>query len=383
MLALIRVIVRQNAPKANSVMLIDCRCGAESSRRKVAKLFARGNMHVPVFFSRFGAIAMQPTGARVLGGFLLFASLTAGSACAQDAAYPAKPIRLVVGYTPGGGADITGRLIAQRITDALGQQVIVENRPGAGQNLAAEYVAKANPDGYTLFMSSSALGINVSLYQKLAYDPIKSFSPVAVFAQSPNLLLVHPSLNVNSTKEFIALARKNDGRLNYSSSGSGSTQHLSGELLKLLTGIRYAHVPYKGSSPSLTALVSGEVDFSFTNIPSAQPFLSAGRLKALAITSRNRSALLPQTPTMIEGGLREFDVTAWYGVLAAAGTASDIVKKLNATIVAAVKNKEFSAKLAQLGADPIAESPDYFARFLKEEIERWQKVIRASGARPE
>ena len=311
-------------------------------------------------------------------------ALTAGPAVAQDAkSYPTKPIRMIVGYAPGGGVDIMARLIGPRITEALGQQVIVENRPGAGQNSGAEIASRAAPDGYALFLASSALGINVSLYPRLAYDPIKSFVPIAVFAQSPNLLVVHPSMPVGTAKEFIAFAKRNPGKLNFSSSGSGSTQHLSGELLKLGTGVSMTHIPYKGSAPSLTALVSGEVDFAFNNIPSAQPFLQQNRLKALAITSRKRSPLLPQVPTLIEAGLKDFDVAAWYGVLAPAGTPNEIVTKINGVINAAVQGKEFNAQLARLGADPIHESPQFFAKFLKEEIDRWNKVVKASGARPE
>ena len=307
-----------------------------------------------------------------------------GSAWAQDAkSYPSKPIRLIVGYAPGGGVDIMARLIGPRITAALGQQVIVENRPGAGQNIGAEIASRAAPDGYTLFLSSSALGINVSLYPKLNYDPIKSFTPVALIAQSPNLLLVHPSMPVSTAKEFIAFAKKNPGKLNFSSSGSGSTQHLSGELLKLATGVQMTHIPYKGSSPSLTALVSGEVDFAFNNIPSARPFLDQKRLKALAITSRKRSPLLPQVPTLIESGLKDFDVGPWYGILAPAGTPQEIVDKLHSTIDGIVKSKEVQTRLAQLGAEPINESQQYFAKFLQEEIARWQKVVKAAGAKAE
>jgi tripartite-type tricarboxylate transporter receptor subunit TctC len=297
--------------------------------------------------------------------------------------YPTKPVRLVVGYAPGGGVDIMARLIAPRLSETLGQQVIVENRPGAGQNIGAEIVARAAPDGYTLFMSSSALGINVSLYPKLSYHPIKSFTPIALFAQAPNLLLVHPSMPVGNAKEFIAFAKKNPGKLNFSSSGSGSTQHLSGELLKLATGVQMVHIPYKGSAPSLTALVSGEVDFTFTNIPSSTPFLQQKRVKALAITSRKRSPLLPEVPTLIEAGLKDFDVAAWYGLLAPAGTPPETISKLHDAVNAIVRSKDFQTRLAQLGADPIQESQQFFAKFLQEEIARWAKVIKASGAKPE
>jgi len=302
---------------------------------------------------------------------------------AQAPKFPVKPIKMVVGYAPGGGSDIMGRLMAQQIAEAMGQQVVVENRAGAAQNIAAEYVAKAPNDGYTLFLSSAALGINVSLYPKLNYDPVKDFAPVAVFATSPNLLLVHPSYPARTVKEFVAVAKKNPGKLNFSSSGSGSSQHLAGELLKIKIGVDMTHVPYKGSAPSMTALASGEVDFSFNNIPSAQPLMTPGRVRALAITSEKRSPLLPELPTMIEGGLPGFVTQTWYGVLAPAGTPADIVNALNTVIVKAVQKPDFRARIAQTGADTITETPQYFRKMLNEEISRWAVVVKASKAKPE
>ncbi len=315
----------------------------------------------------------------VLGILLWFP----GYAVSQAPKYPAKPIRMVVGYAPGGGSDIMGRLIAQQITEALGQQVVVENRPGAAQNVAAELVAKSPADGYTLFLSSAALGINVSLYSRINYDPVKDFAPVAVFATSPNLLVVHPSFPAKTVKEFIAVAKKNPGKLNFSSSGSGSTQHLSGELLKLKIGVDMTHVPYKGSAPSMTALASGEVDFSFNNIPAAQPLMIPGRIRAVGITSAKRSPLLPELPTLIEGGLPGFITQTWYGVLAPAGTPGAVISTLNTVIVKAIQKDDFRARIAQTGADTITETPEYFRRMLKEEIERWAIVVKASKAKAE
>ena len=315
----------------------------------------------------------------VIGGLLC----SYGFAFAQAPKYPTKPIRMVVGYAPGGGSDIMGRLIAQKITEAVGQQVIVENRAGVAQNVAAEYVAKSPNDGYILFMSSAALGVNVSLYPKLNYDPVKDFAPVAVFATSPNLLLVSSAFPAKTIAEFLAVAKKNPGKFNFSSSGSGSTQHLSGELLKLMIKTDMTHVPYKGTAPSLTALASGEGDFSFSNIPGAQPLMGPGRIRALAITSAKRSPLLPELPTMIEGGLPGFVTQTWYGVLAPAGTPGYAINALNAVIVKAVQKEDFRVRLAQLGADPIAETPEYFRKMLAEEIERWSKVVKASHAKPE
>ncbi len=297
--------------------------------------------------------------------------------------YPSKPVRAIVGYAPGGGSDIMGRIMGQELSKALGHPMIVENRAGAAQNVAAELIARSPPDGYTLFMSSAALGINISLYPKINYHPVKDFAPVALFAISPNLLLTHPSLPPKSVKEFIAFARQYPGKLNYSSSGSGSTQHLSGEMLKVMTGIGIVHVPYRGTAPSITALLSGEVEFSLSNIPAALAYVQSNRLRALAITSAKRSALLPNLPTMAEAGVPKFETSTWYGLLAPANTPRDIVMKLNNAVNTIVKNPEFNKRLAQLGADPVVESPEAFADFLKAEIARWAPVVKASGAKPE
>lgn len=302
-----------------------------------------------------------------------------GFAVAQEK-YPVKPIRMIVGYAPGGGSDIMGRLIAPQITEAMGQQVIVENRAGQAQNIAAEFIIRQPADGYTLFLSSAALGVNASLYPKLNYDPVKDFVPIAVFATSANLLVVHPSLPAKNVKEFIAVIRKNPGKMNFSSSGSGSTQHLSGEMLKLMIKGDFTHIPYKGTGPSLTALISGEVEFSFSNIPAAQPMLN--RMRVLGITSEKRSPLMPEVPTMAEGGLPGFITQTWYGVLAPRGTPAPVITALNSVIVKAVQREDFRNKLAQMGADPIAESPEYFRKMLGEEIERWSKVVKASGIKP-
>lgn len=313
--------------------------------------------------------------AGIVGATLAFS----GSAYAQDK-YPSKPIRMIVGYAPGGGSDIMGRLMAPQITEALGQQVIVENRAGQAQNIAAEYIIRQPADGYTIFLSSAALGVNASLYPKLNYDPVKDFIPVAVFATSANLLLVHPSVPAKNAKEFIALVKKNPGKMNYSSSGSGSTQHLSGEMMKLLIKTDFTHIPYKGTGPALIALASGEVEFSFSNIPAAQPMLS--RMRALGITSEKRSSLMPEVPTMIESGLPGFVTQTWYGILVPRGTPLNVVTALNTVAVNAVKREDFRNRILQMGSDPIAESPEYFRKMLAEEIERWGKVVRASGIKP-
>ena len=311
------------------------------------------------------------------------AAVAVGAAPAQAQKFPVKPIRMIVGYAPGGGSDIMGRLMAQEISTALGQPVVVENRPGAAQNVAAEFVARQPADGYTLFMSSAAHGINVSLYSKISYDPVKDFAPIAVFATSPNLLLVHPSFPAKSVKEFISVARRNPGRLNFSSSGVGSSQHLSGEMLKVMIGVDMTHIPYKGSAPSLAGLASGEVDFAFNNIPSAQPLLGPGRIRALGITSARRSPLLPALPTMVEGGIPGFVTETWYGLLVPAGTPREVVALYNEVAVKAVQKPDVRERLAQMGADPIAETPEFFAKYLAAEIARWAKVIRESKAKAE
>ena len=306
-----------------------------------------------------------------------------GLAFAQEPKFPTKPIRMVVGYAPGGGSDIMGRLIAPHITKAMGQPIIVENRPGAAQNVAAEIVARAPKDGYTLFMSSASLSVNISLYTKINYDPVKDFAPVALFGTAPNVLLVHPSFPAATAKEFFAVVKKNPGKYNYSTSGIGSTQHLTGELLKLTLNSDIVHVPYKGTGPAMTALAGGEVNFAFGNVASAQPMMAAGKIRALAITSAKRSALLPDVPTMIEAGLPDFVTGTWFGLLAPAGTPSSVVNALNAVIVKIVKTEEFRQQLAQIGMDPVAEPPEYFHKFIIEEINRWSKVVKAAKIKVE
>ena len=294
--------------------------------------------------------------------------------------YPTRPIRLVVGFTPSGGVDINARLLAPKLTEYLGQQVIVENRPGAGTNIANELVAKSPPDGYTLLVNTAAVAINLSLYRKVPFEA-KDFAPVSILSMSPNILVVHTSVPVRTAKEFITLAKSRPGQLNYSSSGSGTTQHLSGELFALKSGIKMTHVPYRGTAPSLTALISGEVDLSFANIPAISAHVKAGRLRPLANTGPKRSAQLPEVPTMKEAGVPGVEVVVWYGVFAPAATPREIVARLGDAIARAARAPDMQRKLQDLGAEPVGNTPDEFAKLFREEVTRWAEVVRISGAR--
>jgi len=305
----------------------------------------------------------------------------AGSALAQ--AYPSRPVRLVVVFTPGGGVDINARLLAPKLSEYLGQQVIVENRPGAGTNIANEFVAKSAPDGYTLLINTPAVAINMSLYKDLPFDTLRDFVPVSVFSESPNVLVVNAKLAAHNVKDLVAMARSAPGKLNYSSAGVGTTQHLAGELFKLRTGSFIVHIPYKGTSPSLTALIAGEVDLSFANIPSIQAHVKSGRLRALAVTASRRDPQLPDVPTMKEAGLDGVEVVVWYGVLAPAGTPSEIVHKLADGIQRATHDTEVRKRMIEQGAAPVGNTPEEFAKLLREEVARWHEVVKVSGARAE
>jgi tripartite-type tricarboxylate transporter receptor subunit TctC len=295
--------------------------------------------------------------------------------------YPAKLIRIVIGFTPGGGVDINARLLAPKLQEYLGQQVIVDNRPGAGTNIANELVAKSAPDGYTLLMNTAAVAINMSLYKKVQYDALRDFTAISLFSQSPNILVVHASVPAKNAKELIALARAKPGALNYSSAGSGTTQHLSGELFKLRTKTDIVHVPYKGSAPSLTALMGGEVSLSFANIPAIHSHVKSGRLRPLANLGPKRSELMPEVPVMKEPGVNGVEVVVWYGVLAPAATPREIVAKLAEAIGRAARSPDIRQRLIDQGAEPVGSTPEEFSRLLKEEVVKWAEVVKVSGAR--
>ena len=308
---------------------------------------------------------------------LILFSITAANA----QIYPSRPVKLVVGFTPGGGADINARLLAPKLTEYLGQPFLVDNKPGAGTNIANEYVAKSPPDGYTLLVTTPSLLINMSLYAKLPFDAARDFIPVSVIAESPNVLVVPAIHPVKSVKELIAQARAAPGKLNFSSAGVGTTQHLAAELLKLRTKTFMVHIPYRGSAPSLAALIAGEVDLSFANIPAIHPHIVSGRLRALAIAGPRRDAQLPDVPTMKEAGVSGVETVVWYGVFAPAGTPRDIVQTLAAAVQRAARDAGTRKRLIEQGADPVGSTPEEFAKLMREELARWSEVVRVSGAR--
>ena len=295
--------------------------------------------------------------------------------------YPAKPVKLVVGFTPGGGVDINARLLAPKLAEYLGQPFVVDNRPGAGTNIANELVAKAAPDGYTLLVNTAALAINMSLYPKLAFDALRDFIPVSVFSESPNVLVVPAIHPVKSVRELVAQAEAAPGKLNFSSAGVGTTQHLAAELLKLRTKTFMVHIPYRGSAPSLTALIAGEVDLSFANVPAIHAHVQSGRLRALAVAGPRRDGQLPEVPTMKEAGIEGVEVVVWYGLFAPAGTPREVVSTLAAGVQRAAKDAGMRKRLLEQGAEPVGSTPEEFAKLMHEELARWSEVVRVSGAR--
>ncbi len=311
--------------------------------------------------------------------FVLLAVAIALPAAAQP--YPSRPVRLIVGFAPGGGVDINARMLAPKLSEYLGQQVVVENVPGAGTNIANERVAKSAPDGYTLLINTAALAINMSLYRDLPFDALRDFAPVSVFSESPNVLVVNAKLAAQNVKELVAMARSAPGKLNYSSAGVGTTQHLAAELFKLRTGTFMVHIPYKGTAPSLTALISSEVDLTFANIPSIQGHLKSGRLRALAATAPRRDPQLPDVPTMKEAGVEGVEVVVWYGVLAPAATPREIVLKLAEGIQRATRDADVRKRMLEQGAEPVGNTPEEFSKLLREEVARWAEVVKISGAR--
>ena len=293
-------------------------------------------------------------------------------------------MRFVIGFTPGGPSDILARAVGQKLAERWGQQVVIENRPGAGGNLAAEVVAKSAPDGHTwLLGNNSILATNQGLYRTLPYDPVRDFAPVALIAVQPNILVVHPEVQARTVEELIALAKKNPGKLNYASSGAGAAAHLAGELFKTMAGVDIVHVPYKGAQPALTDLIAGHAQLMFATSASVIPYVKAGRLRALAVTTAQRSPSVPELPTVSEAGLAGFEATTWHGVVVPSATPGPLVQRLNEELNLVLNNKELRERLAGLGAEVVTGTPREFADYIAREIPKWSKVVRDSGARAE
>jgi tripartite-type tricarboxylate transporter receptor subunit TctC len=313
---------------------------------------------------------------------MLLAMLVSHAALAQ--AWPNRPVRLLVPFAAGAGInDIMARLVGQHLGAGLGQPVVIENRPGAGGIAGTEAAAKAPPDGYTFLMTNVSLVTSAYLYAKLPYDPQKDFVPVTLVATSPLLLVVHPSVAAKSVQEFIALAKANPGRLNFGSGGVGSTPHLSVELFKSAAGFDAVHVPYKGGAPALNDLIGGQLSFMIENMPGTMPFVKQGKLRALAITSAERSPLEPALPTMAQSGVPGYEVVGWQGIFAVAGTPRDIAARLQAEVAKVLRSAQMRERLAALGAEPVGSTPEEFATFMRMENERWGRIIREKGIRSE
>ncbi|MEA3195024.1 MAG: hypothetical protein QOD26_3357 [Betaproteobacteria bacterium] len=300
-----------------------------------------------------------------------------GSALAQE--YPSRPVRIVVPSPPAGGTDIVARVLAMHFTKAFGQQFFVENKPGAGNMIGIEAVARSAPDGYTLLMSASTLALNSVLFKKVPYDPVRDFAPITLTATAPNVLLVHPSVPAQSLAEFIALAKAKPGALSYGTPGIGTSPHLSMELLKSMAGIDLQHVPYKGTAAAVTDVMGGQIAATFSNALTAKPQVDAGRVRALAITGPRRIEALPGVPPVAEAGVPGYEAMQWYGLLAPAGTPAAIVERLNVEALKALRSSEMKERLAADGAEPLGGSPAEFAALIRRELDKWTRVARAAG----
>lgn len=317
-----------------------------------------------------------------MGAAFALGATLAGEPTAQD--YPSKPVRIIVPFAPGGTTDILARLVGQRLTDSLRQPVVVDNRPGANGALGTELVAKAAPDGHTIIMGYlGSLAINPNLYSKLPYDPLRDFAPITLVASTTQALVLHPSVPVRTTRELIALAKREPAQISYASAGIGAPSHLAGELLKMMAGIDLVHIPYKGSGAATNDLLGGHVAMSFGGLAAAMPHVKAQRLRLLAITTAARSPAVPQVPTIAESGLPGYDVSSWFGLLAPAATPREVVGRLHGEVVKILKTGDVRERLAGDGAEIVANRPDEFAAFIKSELSKWGKVIRTAGIRPE
>jgi tripartite-type tricarboxylate transporter receptor subunit TctC len=309
-------------------------------------------------------------------------ALALSALIASAADYPSRPIRFVVPYATGGTTDILARIIGPKMTQAWRQQVVVDNRGGANGNIGSDIVAKATPDGYTILLGTSGSNaVNPSLYTRMPYDARRDLALIAMVASTANILVANPRFTGNSIRDVIAMAKQNPGKVTYGSAGVGSVLHLSGELLKTVTGVNMTHVPYKGTGPSLVDLMGGQIDVVFANLPAVVPMVQAGQLKGIAVTTATRAAALPQVPTMIEGGVPGYDVSSWFAVFVPARTPQPIVNKINAEVVKILKTPDTQRRLVELGAEPMFKTPEEGNRFFHDEIEKWAKVVKASGAK--
>ena len=297
----------------------------------------------------------------------------------QDA-WPTRPVRMILPFPPGGGTDILGRLIAERLSAGIGQPVVTENRGGAGGNVGAEAAARSAPDGYTIVLVAPSLAISPTLYSKINYDPVKDFAPISLVATVPNVMVTQPSLP-GQLQEFIAFVKAKPGALNFGSGGAGTSNHLAGELFNIVTGARLVHVPYKGVNLAMQDVLAGNVHLVFIGIPAAAPHIKAGKLRALAIVAPQRSTALPDVPTVAEAGLKDFEVTTWYGILAPAGTPQSVVRRLNAELVKVMHAPEMKEKLTATGTEPLTSTPEEFTAYIKREIAKWGDVIRKAGVK--
>ena len=318
----------------------------------------------------------------------VFASLislgaTLAAIAAGAAEYPNRPIRLVVPFAAGGGGDAIARPLAERLSEILGQRVVIENKGGANGNIGAAEVAKAEPDGYTLLFANSSLPISASLYKKLPFDIDKDFTPVALASISASVLVVHPSVPAKSVSELVQLAKAQPGKLSFGSAGVGSTMHLAAELFKTMAKVDMAHVPYRGAGPVIADLIGGHIAVVFINIPPVLSNIEAGTVRPLAVTTKARSAVLPNTPTLDESGLSGYQSTTWYGVMGPAGLPAEVVERLNRAVREAVTSEELRTRLTKLGSEPSPGSPETFAAFLKQDVKDWAEIIKASGASAE
>ena len=302
-------------------------------------------------------------------------------AIAQSPAWPAKPLRMIVPFPPGGGIDTVARVFSPRLSELLGQPVVIDNRSGAGGTVGTEVVARATPDGYTLLATFASHAMNATLYKDLSYDTERAFAPISLLATVPNILVVHPSLPVKSVIDLIALAKKRPGDINFASVGNGTPAHLSAELFSMMAGVRMTHIPYKGAAASIIGMIGGETQLTFTTVLIALPHVKAGKLRAVAVTTPTRSALLPDVPTVDETGLKGYESIAWYGLLAPANTPAMIVERLHADTVRTLQTPEVRDNLTRQGTEIVASTPARFAQVIREDIAKWSKVVKAAGVK--